>query len=82
MPFGFNKKYATPTQTGTADAFGLPRPAAPLVKYGGDDPADPANQDGGGNLPPNGCPKSVGWWWIPLGCAGIAQFLAWVLARR
>jgi len=77
--FGFNRPQATRTEVGTA--FGVPRIAEPLVKYGGGDIDRDPGGGGGGNLP-NGCPKSVGWWWIPLGCAGVMQFVAWILARK
>ena len=81
MPFGFQQKYETATKTMGAS---LPRPFAPLVKAGaGDDggTGDGTSGGGGGNLP-NGCPKSVGWWWIPLGAIGVMQAAAWLLARK
>ena len=55
----------------------------PLVKSGGGGSgSDIVSSSGGGGGEPLGCPRCVGWYWIPLGCAGLMQFAAWILARK
>jgi len=88
MPFGFNQKFATDTQTPTGTmgaAYNRDRLSAPLVKTGGSDGSGTGGDQsggGGGGGTPLGCPKCVGWYWIPLGAAGIMLMAATVLARK
>jgi len=85
MKFGFNQKYDTTTQTPLGAAYRDNRLSAPLVKTGGGGGATGGDQSGGGGgggNPPLGCPKCVGWYWIPLGAVGVMSTLAWLLARR
>ena len=88
MAFGFNQQFTTtdaPAATLGA-TYTRPRINAPLVKAGGNGNGglgqDQSGGGGGSGGTPLGCPKCVGWWWVPLGCVGVATTLAWILARK
>jgi hypothetical protein len=89
MAFGFNQKFSTETTnpTGTLGVtYTRPRVNAPLVKAGGGgnngSGLEQSGGSGGSGGTPLGCPKCVGWYWIPLGAVGVMTTLSWLLARR
>jgi hypothetical protein len=84
MKFGFNQKFTTDTPTTLGAAYNRDRLSAPLVKTsdGGTGGGNQSGGGGGGGGTPLGCPKCVGWYWIPLGAVGVMTTLAWMLARK